>query len=134
MLRAMVYIAALSIVLHGWTVCAAVWNDSVDRTRAGERLLAHEMMQMETCVEPMRTVPVDRLRIVDVSAIGRAFGVPPARLRQFRRGYSLAPEGHPLRQTRWYTVWYEAFPGSGGSGKLTLRVRPDGTIIEQKSW
>jgi len=134
MLRAMVYIAALSIVLHGWTVCAAVWNDSVDRKCAGERLLAHEMMQMETCVEPMRTVSVDRLRIVDVSAIGRAFGVPPARLRQFRRGYSLAPEGHPLRQTRWYTVWYEAFPGSKGSGKLTLRVRPDGTIIEQKSW
>lgn len=134
MLRPVVYLAALSILLHGWTVCAAVWNDSVDRTRAGERLLPHEMMQMETCVEPMRTVSVDRLRIVDVSAIGRAFGIPPAKLRQFRRGYSLAPEGHPLRQTRWYTVWHEAFPGSGGSGKLTLRVRPDGTIIEQKSW
>ena len=34
------------------------------------------MMQMETCVEPMRTILVDQLPIVDVSAIGRAFGVP----------------------------------------------------------
>lgn len=124
------YIAALFTV----TVCADVWGDGIDRSRAGERLLVHEMMQMETCVEPMRTILVDQLPIVDVSAIGRAFGVPPARLRQFRRGYSLAPDGHPLRQTRWYTVWYEAFPGSGGDGKMTLRVSKDGTIIEQRHW
>ena len=124
------YIAALFTV----AVYAAVWGDGIDRSRAGERLLVHEMMQMETCVEPMRTILVDQLPIVDVSAIGRAFGVPPARLRQFRRGYSLAPDGHPLRQTRWYTVWYEAFPGSGGDGKMTLRVSKDGTIIEQRHW
>ena len=124
------YIAALFTV----TVCPAVWGDGIDRSRAGERLLVHEMMQMETCVEPMRTILVDQLPIVDVSAIGRAFGVPPARLRQFRRGYSLAPDGHPLRQTRWYTVWYEAFPGSNGDGKMTMRVSNDGTIIEQRHW
>ena len=124
------YIAVLFTV----TVCADVWGDGIDRSRAGERLLVHEMMQMETCVEPMRTILVDQLPIVDVSAIGRAFGIPPARLRQFRRGYSLAPDGHPLRQTRWYTVWYEAFPGSGGDGKMTLRVSKDGTIIEQRHW
>ena len=124
------YIAALFTV----TVYAAVWGDGIDRSRAGERLLVHEMMQMETCVEPMRTILVDQLPIVDVSAIGRAFGVPPARLRQFRRGYSLAPDGHPLRQTRWYTVWYEAFPGSNGDGKMTMRVSNDGTIIEQRHW
>ena len=124
------YIAALFTV----TVCTAVWGDRIDRSRAGERLLVHEMMQMETCVEPMRTILVDQLPIVDVSAIGRAFGVPPARLRQFRRGYSLAPDGHPLRQTRWYTVWYEAFPGSNGDGKMTMRVSKDGTIIEQRHW
>ena len=115
-------------------VYTAVWGDGIDRSRAGEQLLVHEMMQMETCVEPMRTILVDQLTIVDVSAIGRAFGVPPARLRQFRRGYSLAPDGHPLRQTRWYTVWYEAFPGSGGDGKMTMRVSKDGTIIEQRHW
>jgi len=124
------YIAALFTV----TVYTAVWGDGIDRSRAGERLLVHEMMQMETCVEPMRTILVDQLAIVDVSAIGRAFGVPPARLRQFRRGYSLAPDGHPLRQTRWYTVWYEAFPGSNGDGKMTMRVSNDGTIIEQRHW
>ena len=124
------YIAALFTV----TVYTAVWGDGIDRSRAGERLLVHEMMQMETCVEPMRTILVDQLAIVDVSAIGRAFGVPPARLRQFRRGYSLAPDGHPLRQTRWYTVWYEAFPGSNGDGKMTMRVCNDGTIIEQRHW
>ena len=124
------YIAALFTV----TVYTAVWGDGIDRSRAGERLLVHEMMQMETCVEPMRTILVDQLPIVDVSAIGRAFGVPPARLRQFRRGYSLAPDGHPLRQTRWYTVWYEAFPGSNGYGKMTMRVSNDGTIIEQRHW
>ena len=124
------YIAALFTV----TVYTAVWGDGIDRSRAGERLLVHEMMQMETCVEPMRTILVDQLPIVDVSAIGRAFGVPPARLRQFRRGYSLAPDGHPLRQTRWYTVWYEAFPGSNGDGKMTMRVSNDGTIIEQRHW
>jgi len=116
------------------TVYTAVWGDGIDRSRAGERLLVHEMMQMETCVEPMRTILVDQLAIVDVSAIGRAFGVPPARLRQFRRGYSLAPDGHPLRQTRWYTVWYESFPGSNGDGKMTMRVSNDGTIIEQRHW
>ena len=124
------YIAALFTV----TVYTAVWGDGIDRSRAGERLLVHEMMQMETCVEPMRTILVDQLAIVDVSAIGRAFGVPPARLRQFRRGYSLAPDGHPLRQTRWYTVWYEAFPGNNGDGKMTMRVSNDGTIIEQRHW
>ena len=124
------YIAALFTV----TVCTVVWGDGIDRSRAGERLLVHEMMQMETCVEPMRTILVDQLAIVDVSAIGRAFGVPPARLRHFRRGYSLAPVGHPLRQTRWYTVWYEAFPGSNGDGKMTMRVSNDGTIIEQRHW
>ncbi len=117
-----------------WAVHAAVWGRGVDRSRAGERLLVHEMAQMDACIEPMHTVSVSELPIVHISAIGRAFGVPPASLRQFRRGYSLAPEGHRLRQTRWYTIWYDAFPGSGGPGQLTLRVGSDGTIIEQKRW
>lgn len=127
-------LSALGWLLAASLVHAAVWGDGMDRSRAGQRLLVHEMMQMETCVEPLRTISVDELPVVDVSAIGRAFGVPPAAVRQFRRGYALAPAGHPLDQTRWYTIWYDAFPGIQGPGQSTLRVERDGTIIEQKHW
>lgn len=106
----------------------------IDRSRAGEKLLTHEAALLDECAKPLETVEVGRLTIGEISVIGRVFGVPPAAVRKFRRGISLAPEGHPLRETLWYTIWYDAYPGSAGAGRLTLRVEPGGTVIEEKHW
>ncbi len=123
-----------SVLLIVWSGHADEWVLGLDRSRAGERLLAHEAVLLDECAKPLETVIVESLSVVEISAIGRVFGVPPAAVRKFRRGVSLAPEGHPLRETLWYTIWYEAYPGSGGAGRLTLRVEPGGLIIEEKHW
>jgi len=121
-------------VFIAWSGHADEWTLGIDRSRAGEKLLAHEAALLNECVKALETVGAERLSIVEISAIGRVFGVPPAAVRKFRRGISLAPQGHPLRAALWYTIWYEAYPGSKGAGRLTLRVEPDGTIIEEKYW
>ena len=50
----------------------------VDRSRAGEMLLKHEVWMMEEFVYPYATVDVRWLPVVNISAIGRAFQVRPA--------------------------------------------------------
>lgn len=63
--------------------CADTTGD-VDRSRAGETLLKHEVGMMEEWVYPYATVDANWLPIVNISAMGRAFGVRPAAIRQFR--------------------------------------------------
>ena len=57
---------------------------TIDRSRAGERLLQHEVGMMEEWVYPYATVEAYWLPVVNVSAMGRAFGVRPSAIRQFR--------------------------------------------------
>jgi hypothetical protein len=122
------------VLLIVWSGHADEWGLGIERSRTGEELLAHEVLLMDECANPLETVVVESLSVAEISVIGRVFAVPPAVVRKFRRGISLAPQGHPLRQTLWYTIWYEAYPGSRGAGRLTLRVEPGGTIIEEKYW
>jgi hypothetical protein len=125
----------LFALLIAWPGHAEEWTVGIDRSRAGEKLLEREALLLNECARPLETVVVERLSTVEISAIGRVFGIPPAAVRKFRRGTSLAPQGHLLREALWYTIWYEAYPGSGGAGRLTLRVEPGGrTIIEEKHW
>ena len=132
MLRPIVYLAALSIVLHGWTVCAAVWNDSVNpNARRG-------------AVARTRNDANGNLRRAYAHCVGRptahcgrecdwsSFWRSSARLRQFRRGYSLAPEGHHCARRAGIQCG-AAFPGSGGSGKLTLRVHYDDALSSRSA-
>ncbi|MCH2661105.1 hypothetical protein MK163_11715, partial [bacterium] len=86
-----------------WLLVAAVvaagagWADKigvVDRRRAGETLLQHEVRMMEEYGYPYATVDARWLPTVTISAMGRAFHVRPAAIRRFRWGYSMAPKGH----------------------------------------
>ncbi len=89
---------------------------------------------LEESIGALTTVEVKTLSIAEVSVMGRVFGVPPASIQKFRWGHSLAPAGHLLCQTLWYTIWYDAYPGSRGSGQLTLRVDRDRRVVEEKRW
>lgn len=110
-------------------------REGVDRSRAGEVLLRHEVEMMEEFVYPYATVDVRWLPVVNISAIGRAFHVRPAAIRQFRWGYSLAPRGHILAQTVWYTIWHRSEDDPERICRTTLRVdADDGRIIEEREW
>ena len=107
---------------------------TVDRSRAGERLLRHEVGMMEEWVYPYATVEAYWLPVVNVSAMGRAFGVRPSAIRQFRWGRSLAPRGHFLARTFWYTIWHQSEGNSTLMRRTTLRVGVDGRVIEKFEW
>ena len=113
--------------------CADTTGD-VDRSRAGEMLLKHEVWMMEEFVYPYATVDVRWLPIVNISAMGRAFRVRPAAIRQFRWGHSLAPQQHFLAQSVWYTIWHQSEDDLTRVRRTTLRVDPGGRVIEAREW
>ena len=89
---------------------------------------------MEEWIYPYATVEAYWLPVVNLSAMGRAFGVRPAAIRQFRWGYSLAPRGHFLAQSVWYTIWHQSEDEPTQLQRTTLRVDSDGKVIEQLVW
>lgn len=106
----------------------------VDRSRAGEMLLGHEIDMMEEWVYPFATVEASWLPVVNISAMGRAFGVRPATIRRFRWGYSLAPREHLLAESVWYTIWHQHEDDHTQLLRTTLRVGVNGKVIEKFEW
>ena len=126
-----------------WLLVAAVvaagagWADKiedVDRRRAGETLLQHEVQMMEEYVYPYATVDARWLPTVTISAMGRAFHVRPAAIRRFRWGYSMAPKGHGLEQSVWYTIWHQSESDPALVRRTTLRADARGRVIEAREW
>ena len=112
------------------------WDIGEDRTRLGERLLLHEMQLLNSSGNLFSTVEVQNLSVKQRSAIGRVFRLPPASIQKFRRGYSVAPDGHHLNQTHWYTVWFnnESLLNDNGVELRTLRVVDGDIVVEEKYW
>jgi len=109
-------------------------SGKIDHSRAGEMLLRHEIGMMEEWVYPYATVEAYWLPVVNISAMGRAFGVRPAAIRKFRWGRSLAPRGHNLAESVWYTIWHQGEGGATTLRRTTLRVGVDGRVIEKFEW
>ena len=112
------------------------WDIGEDRARLGERLLLHEMQLLNSSGNLFSTVEVQNLSVKQRSAIGRVFRLPPASIQKFRRGYSVAPDGHHLNQTNWYTVWFnnESLLNDNGVELRTLRVIDGDIVVEEKYW
>ena len=111
------------------------WADKardVDRSRDGQLLLRHEVRMMEEYVYPYATVEARWLPIANISAMGRAFHVRPAAIRRFRWGYSMAPSGHVLEQSVWYTIWHQSESDPALVRRTTLRVDARGRVIEAR--
>lgn len=101
-----------------------------DRSRAGQIVDRYELEMMRGKVPIFTTVAIAGMEPVQVSAMGRIFEVRPAAIKRFRWGPSLAPAGHRLAGTIWYTIWFDEEDGPGQL-KATLRLRADGQIVEK---
>ena len=129
--------SVLCLLVAAVVAAGAGWADKigdVDCRRAGETLLQHEVQMMEEYVYPYATVDARWLPIVTISAMGRAFHVRPAAIRRFRWGYSMAPKGHGLEQSVWYTIWHKSESDLALLRRTTLRVDELGRVIEERVW
>ena len=129
--------SVLCLLVAAVVASGSVWADKardVDRSRAGQLLLRHEVRMMEEYVYPYATVDARWLPTVTISAMGRAFHVRPAAIRRFRWGYSMAPKGHGLEQSVWYTIWHQSESDPALVRRTTLRVDARGRVIEAREW
>jgi len=125
-------VAALSL-----SPCGAVegsrYPPELDRSREGEAIPEYEIATMRGEIAVFTTIDVRSLDPPQVSMMGRVFRVRPAAIRQFRWGPSMAPVGHPLADTAWYTIWYDDEYRTD-QANMTLRVDGKRKIIEKAEW
>ncbi|MEE3257752.1 MAG: hypothetical protein VX293_00945 [Candidatus Latescibacterota bacterium] len=129
--------SVLCLLVAAVAAAGSSWADKVrdvDRSRAGEMLLRHEVRMMEEYVYPYATVEARWLPLANISAMGRAFHVRPAAIRRFRWGYSMAPSGHVLEKSVWYTIWHQSESDRVIVNRTTLRVDELGRVIEERVW
>lgn len=101
-----------------------------DRSRAGQLPEDGQLAVARGQIPALVTQDAATLGLAQLTALGRLFGVRPAGIHRFRWGPSMAPVGHPLAGTTWYTIWRASDVGLGEM-VVVLRLAPDGRIIEQ---
>ncbi|MFA6111198.1 MAG: hypothetical protein WDA75_20770 [Candidatus Latescibacterota bacterium] len=101
-----------------------------DRGRAGQIPEDGQLEAARGQVPALVTEDAAALGLEQLTALGRLFGARPAGIHRFRWGPSMAPAGHPLAGTTWYTIWRASDVGPGEVVSV-LRLAVDGRILEQ---